>query len=298
MKRSPPRVLVIYKRSNYQRFVQERRNRRISQLIAEGDKTVAQLEEAHEAHWATVQRARAIFRGLGVRASFRYLRTKKKSSEEFDLIVTLGGDGTLLWASHMVTDDRPMVAINTAPRTSVGYFCAGDSTNLEETLTAAVNQTLRPSLLTRMTVELDGKVVSKRVLNDILFCHEVPAATTRYIIRHRDLEEDHKSSGVWAGPAAGSTAAQHSAGGRVLPIGSQRLQWVVREPYTHGREHYVLDKGLVEPDEDLRLWCKIPEGRIYVDGPHRVLRVPFGCELRMCRSDQPLTLLGMRRRAS
>ena len=295
---SAPRVLVIYKRSNYQRFVQEAKNRRISQLIAGGDKTVELMKEAHDAHTRTVARARAVLKELGVHASFRYLRTKKKTSEGFDLVITLGGDGTLLWASHMVTEDRPMLAINTAPGTSVGYFCAGDSTNLEQILADAVSQRLRPTLLSRMAVDVDGKVVSKRVLNDVLFCHEIPAATTRYIIRHSDVEEDHKSSGVWVGPAAGSTAAQRSAGGQVLPITSERMQWVVREPYYHNRERYRLDKGLIEPDEELRLWCKIADGRIYIDGPHRVLKVPFGCEMRMYRSDQPLTLLGLERRRS
>ncbi len=292
-----PRVLVIYKKSNYQRFVQERANERITRLVADGDRTVGKLRETHEAHQATVARTREILKRLGVHATFRYLRTKKKTSDGFDLVVTLGGDGTLLWASHMVTEDRPMVAINTAPETSVGYFCAGDSTNLEETLRAAVERRLAPTLLTRMCVELDGEVLSKRVLNDVLFCHAIPAATTRYIIRHGGREEEHKSSGVWVGPAAGSTAAQRSAGGRVLPLRSERLQWVVREPYVTEKRRYELTQGLVEPGEDLRLWSKIADGCIYIDGPHRVHRVPFGAELRMTKSDQPLTLLGLERHA-
>lgn len=290
------RALVIYKKSNYQRYVQERRNRRIARLVAEGDKTVEKLEHSHQAHQRTVERTRALLKEMGVRASFRYLATNKKTSEGYDLVITLGGDGTLLWASHMVTEDRPMVAINTAPGSSVGYFCAGDSNNLEQVLADACEGRLRKTLLTRMSVELEGRVLSRRVLNDVLFCHEVPAATTRYLIRHGGLEEDHKSSGIWIGPAAGSTAAQRSAGGRVLPIRSERLQWVVREPYTPDPEGYELPKGLVEPGEELRVRSKIDAGRIYIDGPHRVHRVPFGTELCMTRSDQPLMLLGLKRR--
>jgi len=289
------RALVIYKKSNYQRYVQERRNRRIARLVAEGDKTVEKLKHAHQAHQNTVERTRALLEEMGVRASFRYLATHKKTSEGYDLVITLGGDGTLLWASHMVTEDRPMVAINTAPGSSVGYFCAGDSNNLEQVLSDACDGRLRKTMLTRMTVELEGRVLSRRVLNDVLFCHEVPAATTRYLIRYGNLEEDHKSSGIWIGPAAGSTAAQRSAGGRVLPIRSERLQWVVREPYTPDPKGYELPKGLVEPGEELRVRSKIDAGRIYIDGPHRVHRVPFGTELCMTRSDQPLMLLGLKR---
>lgn len=294
---SGPRALVIYKKSNYQRYVQERRNRRIARLVAEGDRTVKKLQQAHEAHQRTVERTRKLLKQMGVRASFRYLATKKKkTSEGYDLVITLGGDGTLLWASHMVTEDRPMVAINTAPGSSVGYFCAGDSTNLEQVLLDAVEGRLKRTLLTRMRVELEGRELSHRVLNDVLFCHEVPAATTRYLIQYGGLEEDHKSSGIWIGPAAGSTAGQRSAGGRVLPIRSERLQWVVREPYTPDPKGFELDRGLVEPGEELRIRSKIDAGRIYIDGPHRVHRVPFGTELCMTRSDQPLALLGLKRR--
>ena len=82
-----------------------------------------------------------------------------------------------------------------------------------------------------MQVEIDGVPVYSRVLNDVLFSHPIPAATTRYAIRRDGRAEEQRSSGVWIATAAGSTAAIHSAGGKILPITSQRLQFVVREPY-------------------------------------------------------------------
>ena len=41
------------------------------------------------------------------------------------LVVTVGGDGTLLAASHLVGGGVPVVGINSSPRSSVGFFCAG-----------------------------------------------------------------------------------------------------------------------------------------------------------------------------
>ena len=108
-----------------------------------------------------------------------------------------------------------------------------------------------------MQIALEGEVISTRVLNDVLFCHECPAATTRYLIRHGAIEEEHKSSGVWVGPAAGSTAAQRSAGGRVLPPTSTQMQYVVREPYVSNGTRYQLTHGLLEPDEQLLITSKI-----------------------------------------
>lgn len=289
-----PRVLVIYKKSAYQLLVRERKNARAHALLERKDRSVERLLASHEDHVSTIQEARALLESLAVDATFRY-RADADTADSFDLIVTLGGDGTLLWASHLVAK-QPMLAINTAPRDSVGYFCAGTKDNFEEVLVRALEGTLPATELTRAQIAIDGEVVSKRVLNDVLFCHECPAATSRYLIRHGDTEEDQKSSGLWIGPAAGSTAAQRSAGGRVLPPSSTQIQYVVREPYMPNGMRYTLTNGLVEPGEQLVITSKVHGGRLYVDGPHMRRRVALGSELTVQRSPESLTVLGFRAR--
>lgn len=288
-----PAVLVIYKRTTYQRY-RAGRNKRIQELLARKDPSVGKMVKAHEAHLDTLSKARKALRKLGARATFKHGHVAKKD-EAWDLVVTLGGDGTLLWASHLVGADTPMVAINSAPMSSVGYFCAGDRDNVEEMLAAALDGALRASRLTRMQVEIDSEVVHTRVLNDVLFCHECPAATTRYLIQRGDVQESQMSSGIWAGPAAGSTAALRSAGGRVLPIRSQKLQYVVREPYRRDDVRYAHEKGVLSPDESLTVVSKMREGQLYFDGANRVLSVDIGAVVRFSRSKEPLTLLGLRR---
>lgn len=289
-----PRLLVIYKKSAYQLMVRERKNARASALLERQDRAVERLLASHEDHVSTIQEARTLLEKMGVDATFRY-RADADTADAFDLVVTIGGDGTLLWASHLV-GKQPMLAINSAPRDSVGYFCAGGKDNLEEVLVGALQHTLPAVELTRVQITLDGDPVSKRVLNDVLFCHECPAATTRYLIRQRDVEEDHKSSGLWIGPAAGSTAAQRSAGGMVLPAKSTQIQYVVREPYMPNGTRYGLIKGLVEADEELLITSKTHGGRLYVDGPHVRRKVALGSEIRVRRSPESLTVLGFRAR--
>ncbi len=288
-----PRVLVIYKRTTYQRY-RGGQSSRIKRLLDEHDGTVETLVEAHHAHLDTIERARAYLKELGAEATLRH-NYDPCPEDRWDLVVTLGGDGTLLWASHFVGPDVPMVAINSAPNASIGYFCAGDREALRETLQMALSGELKATRLTRMEVALDGEVVSTRVLNDILFCHLCPAATTRYIIGVGAQEEAQLSSGIWVGPAAGSTAAQRSAGGKVLAPGSQKIQFVVREPYVGLRDGYTLTKGLISPGESLRIRSKIREGRIFMDGAQKMLDVDIGVEVRLRASNEPLTLLGLRR---
>jgi NAD+ kinase len=228
--RPAPRVLVIYKKSAYQIYVRERRHTHIEQLVAARDVGALRLLRAHKDHLHSLESARDVLARLGADAKFRH-RSDDTHAQNVDLVVTLGGDGTLLWASHLVSANTPIIAINTAPKDSVGYFCAGTKHELGDVLADALSGKLSATTLTRMQVELNGSVLSKRVLNDALYCHESPAATSRYAVRLGRAYEEQKSSGLWIGPAAGSSAAQRSAGGKIMPIDARELQYVVREPY-------------------------------------------------------------------
>ncbi len=295
-----PRILVVYKKSAYQTNVRERKNPRFLELLARKDPSVARLVEAHDDHQATLEEAHEALAKLGVRATFRF-RGDEGLVEDFDLVVTVGGDGTLLWAARWVGAGTPVVAINSAPQDSVGHFCAGKKGHVRTTLARALAGELHRTELTRMQVRLDGEVITRRVLNDVLFAHPSPAATTRYLLCHEPKgragarSEEQKSSGVWIGPAAGSTAAQRSAGGKVLPIASRKLQYVVREPYHPGGRRIAMVRGLVGERDQLRIVSKIREGRLFIDGPHRMCDVRMGSQIVLSRSSEPLTLLGLRR---
>jgi NAD+ kinase len=137
---------------------------------------------------------------------------------------------------------------------------------------------------------------SNRILNDALYAHRLPAATSRYIIEHRRAREEQRSSGFWIGPAAGSTAAQSSAGGRVLPLSSDKLQLVVREPYVPSGERYRFVRLLIGPRDNLRVESKMDDACVFLDGPHRQFPVQLGDVLTFRVSDEPLVLLGIRER--
>lgn len=289
-----PRVALVVKRSAYRTWIEERRDERMRKLVAAGDITVARLRAAHDEHERTVH---AVMRAL--RAHHAEVREINDPTQPFDdggsldLVVTVGGDGTLLATSHSV-GDVPILGVNSEPSHSVGFFCsARGSDEVEEAIARALAGELKRAVLTRMRVSVNGKVVAARVLNDALFCHASPAATSRYILRLGSIEEEQKSSGFWIGPAAGSTAAQRSAGGRVLPLTSQNLQLVVREPYAPHGEHYRVRRALIAPGAKLIVRSKIHEGKLFIDGPSEVVDVSFGDVVELTQADQPLTLLGI-----
>ena len=99
-------------------------------------------------------------------------------------------------------------------------------------------------------------------------------------------------------PAAGSTAAQRSAGGKVLPLESDKLQLVVREPYTPKGERYRLRTFTVGPGEPIVVRSKMREAVIFLDGPDLVVKPEFGDVITFARSSEPLSLLGLATRRS
>lgn len=295
--RQRPRVSLVVKRTSYRRFVMEVHDPRVERLLRRGDPTVKSFRSSHEAHEATVHEVEEALRALDAEIVSRG-GPRARISPKTDLVVTVGGDGTLLSASHQIGRDCALLGINSAPESSIGFFCGAVKGSVLPALERALRGTLPAVELTRMRVDLNGKKVHGRVLNEALFCHASPAATSRYILRlHRagraSEDEDQRSSGLWIGPAAGSTAAQKSAGGKILPLTSERIQYVVREPYTPAGGHIRYAKGLVEATGSLELRSKMREAKVFMDGHQIVHDVTIGDVLEMRRCEEPLTVLGL-----
>jgi NAD+ kinase len=302
-----PNVCVVLKRSSWRKWVEEEGDARILRLIEAGDETVRRMRPGHTDHIETIEETRNALANLGARVYWNDTPHEFRSDEtpgRCDLVVTVGGDGTLLGASHGIGPGVPLLGVNSSPAHSIGFFCAAKKGQVHESIAAALDGSLRGTELTRMRVDLNGEPLLHRVLNEALFCHASPAATSRYFLRILDgngetiAEEEHKSSGLWVGPAAGSTAAQSSAGGRILPLTSPRLQFVVREPYRpHGGSPAAphLTMGLVENGQGLRIRSRMRQAKLFLDGEHIVHDVTIGDVITMRRSSEPLTVLGMTR---
>ncbi len=288
----PARVALVVKRSRYD-LAKDRPDDRLFELLERGDPTVAKVVAAHDEHVATVTEVKESLAALKAIVTRIRKRTEIFEDGAYDLVVTVGGDGTMLYASHGV-GSTPMLAINSAPSFSVGFFCGNRKEgSILKTLRAAFRGKLPRATLTRMQVQLNDEVVHHRVLNDALYCHQTPAATSRYILEYEGMVENHKSSGFWIGPAAGSTAAQRSAGGDVLPLASKNLQCVVRELYTPGGDWQQLGKFVIKPDAPLTVRSMSRRMRMYLDGPDTMLKVGLGDVVTFTQSPEPLTLFGI-----
>lgn len=264
------------------------------------DPRALRMQKSHDAH--TLALAEVLRELHAAHISYRFEDARAPTEiRDARLVVTVGGDGTLLLASHRVGPGVPVLGVNSAPETSVGFFCAArPGAKLTRALGLALRGKLKHVTLNRMEVARNDRVVSRRVLNDLLYCHTTPAATSRYTLHVHDAgkrkrTETQRSSGVWIGPAAGSTAAQRSAGGRVLPFSSKLLQYVVREPYTPLGQRLRLRLGMVRETGSVTIENEMYEAMVFLDGPRRQFPIAFGDRLTMRRSEEPLVVLGLSR---
>lgn len=201
---------------------------------------------------------------------------------DIDLVVVVGGDGTMLTTSHYLPSNIPVLGVNSDPVFSRGHFCRFVSEDLASALEHLEGHKIEQ--VTRMKVTVDDVVVIDRVLNEVLFCHTCPAAMTR--IQMYDVRTS--CSGVWIATGAGSTGAIASAGGVKMPSKDWCLQAVVREPWDHP-SRVAYREPLIRPS--FTLTSRIADASLYVDGPFLSLPVGIDQRVKFEVSEHPLMLV-------
>lgn len=287
-----PRVVLVHKQSTYEKLVENEKDPRILELLEVQDISVAKLHGAHERHKANVAHAIAAFRNA---RRFELVIHELPEIDalgvlDADLVVVVGGDGTALATSHHVLSS-PLLALNSDPQTSVGYLCTAKASDASALVEALLEGALHTRQLSRIGMTRNGAPLGPPVLNDVLYCHDSPAATSSYLVAYGDVEEAQKSSGIWISTAAGSTAAIRSAGGVSMPLDDRSFQYRIREPYVRPGHAYHLLSGILDGNMPLRLTSKMTHSRVYLDGPHNSFDIAFGDRIEIQRSPYALRQL-------
>ena len=305
MGQPPARVLVVYKKSAYQLYLRERRDSRLARLLRRRNPDARDIRQAHAVHQATLKIVTGTLARFGVAYDAVY-RAHLRTTARHDLVISVGGDGTLLQASHLVAD-LPILGVNSDPRRSEAVFCAASRANFPGLLRQALTGRLPAARLSRLQVTLNGRRLWPLVLNDVLVTHDDPATMSRYRLavgarrvrpgkRERRAGEDQKSSGLWIATAAGSSSAILAAGGRRLPWTAKRFQYRPRELYRGRLSRCRLTGGVLPRGRTVSVTWLMREGAVFIDGPHVRYPLRFGDRLTVGLSARhPLRVLGLRR---
>jgi NAD+ kinase len=280
-----PRVLVVCKLSVLENMAARMGAGGVRSFLDRVPDVRGRYETADRENRSTSETVTAVLKRLGIPFDVTP-RPLTEGVEGFDLVVTVGGDGTFLDASHLV-DATPMLGVNSAPSTSVGHFCRAREMTFEEVFCEVLSEAARPARVFRIEVEVDGVVVAPPVLNDALFSHSIPAGTSRYLLELGRRSERHKSSGLWVSTAAGSTGAIQSAGGAGMEVADNPLlQYRVREPYNEPWHEPTMLGGVEQGP--LRLRNLTTMASLFIDGPRNAHRLTIGSEVVFHPGRRPL----------
>ncbi|KAK9153168.1 hypothetical protein Sjap_000648 [Stephania japonica] len=237
------------------------------------------MESRHKVHMDAVNFCQDILQRKSIEWEFLPRKSLSQPIRDVEMVIAIGGDGTLLHASHFMDDSIPILGVNSDPtqveevenfkdeydaRRSTGYLCAATVKNFEQVLDEILDGCKSPSALTRILISVNGQPLPHLALNDILVAHPCPAIAMDD--NSCSALVNCRSSGLRVCTAAGSTAAMSSAGGFPMSILSQDLQFMVREPIPHGASDSSLVHGLVKFDQSVQAIWYSKEGRIYIDG--------------------------------
>ncbi|NNL17017.1 MAG: NAD kinase [Flavobacteriaceae bacterium] len=163
----------------------------------------------------------------------------------FDLLISIGGDGTILRAITYVKDsDIPIVGINTG---RLGFLATIQDDQIEDALVSIFNKEYRISERTLLQIETSSKNKDLEELNFALNEIAVSRKNTTSMITVETLLDDEYLTSYWAdgliiSTPTGSTGYSLSCGGPVITPGANSIVLTPIAP------HNLNARPLVIPD--------------------------------------------------
>lgn len=122
-----------------------------------------------------------------------------------DLVIVLGGDGTLTSISHNIDSTTPVMGVNSHPREedpegSFGFFMGSEvstfAENLQAVLTGQAIENALPRLQATITSTSGNRIVSDPALNDLLIANTHQYAPSKYRVQRGGMDLNQLSSGI------------------------------------------------------------------------------------------------------
>ncbi|MCI1675189.1 MAG: NAD kinase [Ancrocorticia sp.] len=206
--------------------------------------------------------------------------------EGAELILVLGGDGTILRAAELGRSlGVPILGINYG---HVGFLSEADPDDLPSVVDRIAERAW--TVDERMTIDVyvtrpDGRVDTSWALNDAAIEKEETARMIEVSIGVDGRElSNFKVDTVVFSTATGSTAYNFSAGG---PIVWPNVEAMILTPIA---AHALFTRPLVVgPDSTLELRVQDEDARVWCDG-RRILRAPVGSTIRAVHGTKPVLL--------
>ncbi len=216
-------------------------------------------------HRQVLAEIKRLFAKYKIKATFgKRSKFSKYLGKDFDLVLSVGGDGTLLRAAR-IAQDAAIFGINSNVKKSEGVLCSATADDFIKKLKQVIEGNFFVKNFTKSRVFLKNSGKSYDALNEIYFGSANSYITSRYSLSFGANEEEQKSSGVVIATGLGSTAWYRSITKEVFSPELRELRFVVREPYWGRLSGINLKEGRVFGEEKLLLKSKMRDAVVAID---------------------------------
>ncbi|MFW9990735.1 MAG: NAD(+)/NADH kinase [Candidatus Odinarchaeota archaeon] len=165
--------------------------------------------------------------------SANFTSDKFVDSTNYDLVISLGGDGTFLYACHLIPNSNtPVFGVNSDNDLSEGFLVETDHSTLETRIELLLTSHLPLVQYPRLVAWRNDKQFQVKALNEIYMGRLQGYKMARYELKLGDgTKERQKSSGLLISTGLGSTAWYKSAGGTPFSKHADYSEFIVRECY-------------------------------------------------------------------
>ena len=204
---------------------------------------------------------------------------------EADVVIVLGGDGTLLGAARRAMAQQiPIFGINMG---KLGFLSEAELPDLESAVGRIVRGEYRIEQRMMIDCFIDTKLVGSALNDVVLSRHSIARMMCIQAQIDAELLDVYRADGLIVSTPTGSTAYSLSAGG---PIVSPALACIVLSPIC---PHSLSSRSVVvQPDAQISLHVLETgeDAMLTIDG-QKVFSVHCGSEVRICKSAQHARLI-------
>lgn len=195
-----------------------------------------------------------------------------------DLVIVIGGDGTILLTTQQMPVQVPLIGIN--------YGEVGFLADIEpEDVTSFVSQLKKPlQLEARMRIELriNGKYIGT-ALNEALIVTDRPAKMLKFLIHiNGKVAERFRADGLIISTPTGSTAYAMSAGGPIVDPRVEGFLMVPLAPFMLSNRPHLIDSSRTV---SITLEATKP-AKLVIDGQTE-MHLETNCTIELSKSPSP-----------
>ncbi len=199
-----------------------------------------------------------IIKNKGIKTIYAWKNTlSKKHLKNINLVISIGGDGTALSASHFLLN-KPLLTVNNAPRKSEGALTTIPISQLNKKLEQIVKGNYKTEKLERIQIKINSLNLPLLALNEVFIANKKAYLISKYKIKFKNYEETQKSSGLIVSTGTGSTAWFKSAGGMPFSPQSKYIKMIIREPYKGKFSRPNLLKTIIKENEKISIIPLVP----------------------------------------